>query len=131
MNKQSLKSIIIKHLTDIIVIASLLVLSISFLLVSTLTRKDGATAVITVGGVTVGEYPLDRNGEYTINNGTNMLTIGDGVAYMSYSSCPDHICENTGKVRYVGEQIVCLPNRVTVTVTGDAASTDGGVDFVS
>ena len=95
MNKQSLKSIIIKHRTDIIVIASLLVLSISFLLISTLTRKDGATAVITVGGVTVGEYPLDRNGEYTINNGTNILTVKDGVAYMSYSNCPDHICENT------------------------------------
>ena len=131
MNKESLKSFITKHRIDIIVIASLLLLSIGILLFSTLTRTEGATVTVTVDGVTVGEYPLDRNGLYTINNGTNMLTIGDGVAYMSYSSCPDHICENTGKVRYVGEQIVCLPNRVTVTVTGDAASTDGGVDFVS
>ena len=131
MTKDALKENIKKHRIDIIIIASLLLLSVLVLLIAQLTRSEGASAVVTVDGVTVGEYPLDRNGLYTINNGTNMLTIGDGVAYMSYSSCPDHICENTGKVRYVGEQIVCLPNRVTVTVTGDAASTDGGVDFVS
>ena len=129
MNKEMLKSIISKRRTDIIVIASLLVLSISLLLISTLTRKDGATAVVTVGGVTVGEYPLDLNGEYTINNGTNILTVKDGVAYMSYSNCPDHICENTGKVKHVGQQITCLPNRVTVTISGEI--TDDSVDLVS
>ena len=129
MTKEQLKNLAIKHRIDIIVIASLLVLSISFLLISTLTRKDGATAVITVGGVTVGEYPLDRNGEYTINNGTNILTVKDGVAYMSYSNCPDHICENTGKVKYVGQQITCLPNRVTITINGEM--TDDSVDLVS
>ena len=48
---------------------------------------------------------------------------------MSYSSCPDHICENTGKVKFVGEQIVCLPNRVSVTISGEMG--DDGVDFVS
>ena len=129
MTKESIRSFITKHRIDIIVIASLLLLSIGVLLFSTLTRTEGATVTVTVDGTTVGEYPLDRDGVYTINNGTNKLTVEGGVAYMSYSSCPDHICENTGKVRYVGEQIVCLPNRVTVTVSGDSA--DGGVDFVS
>ena len=58
--------------------------------------------------------------------GASIVTIG---AYMSYSSCPDHLCENTGRIKYVGETIVCLPNKVTVMVIGED---DGsGVDFVS
>ena len=61
--------------------------------------------------------------------GSNILTIENGTARMSDSSCPDHICENKGKIKYVGQTIVCLPNKLTVTVTGEAE--DDGVDFYS
>lgn len=118
-----------KYRIDAIVIASLLLLSSLVLLVVFLTRQEGATVSVTVDGVTVGEYPLNVNGVYELCNGKNVLTVEDGRAYMSYSSCPDHLCENTGRIKYVGEQIVCLPNKVTVTVIGED---DGsGVDFVS
>lgn len=128
MTKESLKKAISKHRIDIIVIASLLLLSIIVLLIVNLTKKEGAYVKVTVGGETVGEYPLSKNGEYVLGGGTNTLTVKDGRAYMSYSSCPDHICENTGKIGHVGEQIVCLPNKVTVTVTGES---EISVDFVS
>ena len=128
--KETMKETIKKHRIDIIIIASLLLLSITVLLVTQITRKDGAAVTVTVNGETVGEYPLDRDGVYTINGGTNILTVEGGIAYMSYSDCPDHVCEKTGKVRYVGEQIVCLPNKVTVTVSGETLE-NGGVDFVS
>lgn len=129
MNKESIKGFISKHRIDLIVIASLLLLSLTVLIVVSLTRREGAVAAVTVDGVTVGEYSLDKDGVYPLNGGTNTLTVKDGAAYMSYSSCPDHVCENTGKVRYVGETIVCLPNRLTVTVTGEDGG--NGVDFVS
>ena len=118
-----------KYRIDVVVIASLLLLSSLVLLVIFLTRQEGERVTVTVDRVTVGEYPLDVNGVYELCNGKNVLTVEDGRAYMSYSSCPDHLCENTGKIKYVGEQIVCLPNKVTVTVIGE---NDGsGVDFVS
>ena len=128
--KETPKEFIKKHRIDIIVIASLLLLSLLVLLIAQLTRKDGAVAIVTVNGETVGEYPMDLDAVYTINGGTNILTVEGGIAYMSYSDCPDHVCERTGKVRYVGEQIVCLPNKVTVTVSGEIPG-DSGVDFVS
>ena len=117
-----------KHKLDIIVIASLLLLSAAVLIATTLSRRGGASVEVTVGGELVGTYSLGIDAVYELNGGTNILTVSGGVAYMSYSNCPDHTCENTGRVRYVGEMIVCLPNRITIEVVGE---TDGGVDFVS
>ena len=128
MTKESIKSFIIKRRIDIIVITSLLLLSIIVLLIINLKKKEGALVRIEIEGETVGEYPLNVDKEYSLNGGTNVLVIKDGVAYMTYSDCPDHICEKTGKIKYVGETIVCLPNKVSVTIIGDS---DGGVDLVS
>ena len=117
-----------KHKLDIIVIVSLLLLSAVVLIATTLSRQGGASVEVTVDGELVGTYSLGTDAVYELNGGTNVLTVSGGVAYMSYSNCPDHTCENTGRVRYVGEMIVCLPNRITIEVVGE---TDGGVDFVS
>ena len=119
---------IYKYRIDILVIASVLLLSAAALLTLHLTKKEGAYAEVTVDGETVGKYSLAQDGVYPLNGGTNTLTVRDGRAYMSYSECPDHVCENTGKVRYVGQTIVCLPNRLTVRIVGKS---DGSVDFVS
>ena len=128
MTKEQLKNLAIKHRIDIIVIASLLLLSLLVMLVVQLTRVEGAVLEVKVDGKTVGEYPLALDSVYELNGGTNVLTVKDGVAYMSYSNCPDHICENKGKIKYVGQTITCLPNLLTVTVRGES---DDAVDFVS
>jgi hypothetical protein len=128
MTKDQIISLIKKHRTDIIVIASLLIISLVVILVVNLTKEEGAYAEVAINGVTVGEYSLEIDGVYSLNGGTNVLTIENGVAYMSYSNCPDHVCENMGKVRYVGETITCLPNRITITIVGDS---EGSVDFIS
>lgn len=128
MNKESIKAFVSKRRIDIVVIASLLLLSLLALLFITLTRKEGAAVEITVDGDVVATYSLFKNGEYELNGGTNTLVIENGVAYMDYSSCPDHVCERKGKIRYAGQTIVCLPNKLTVTIVGE---TDESVDFVS
>lgn len=128
MAQSKARSFIYKHRIDIIVISSLLFFSIFFLLISELTKKEGSFAEVTVDGATVGKYSLEIDSTYSINNGTNVITVENGWVYMSYSSCPDHVCEKTGKAKHVGQTIVCLPNRVTVTIIGKS---DGGVDFVS
>jgi hypothetical protein len=130
---QALLLIIKKHRISIIVVASLLLLSLGTLIVFSLTRVEGAdvpTAAveITVDGEVVATYSLFDNGTYELNGGTNVIVIEGARVYMTHSDCPDHTCENTGKVRYVGETITCLPNLLTITVRGDS---DDGVDFVS
>ena len=117
-----------RYRADIIFIAAAILLSLLVLLIITVTKKDGAVAVVEIDGTVSGEYPLYIDGEFSLNGGTNILVIENGSAYLRYSECPDHTCERIGKIRFVGETIVCLPNRLTVTIKGEA---DGGVDIVS
>ncbi len=128
MRQNKSNSVMGKYRLDIIVIAALLLISLLILLVVDFTKKDGAYAQVILDGNLVGEYSLAVDGSYVLNDGTNILTVEKGVAYMSYSSCPDHICENTGKVKFVGQTIVCLPNLITITIVGES---EDSVDFVS
>ena len=125
---KKMRELITKYRIDIIVVSSFLVLAVAVLLVINLTKTEGSYAEVVVDGGVVGKYPLAVNGVYSLNGGTNTLTVKDGVAYMSYSDCPDHTCENVGKVKHVGQTIVCLPNHLTITIIGEA---DDSVDFVS
>ena len=117
-----------KYRADVIVVSVILLISLLLLLTVTLTMKKGASVRAEVDGVTVGEYPLSINGTFTLNGGSNVLVIENGEAYLSFSTCPDHTCEKVGRIKYVGQTIVCLPNKLSVTVFGDA---EDGVDLVS
>lgn len=118
-----------KYRLDIIVIVLLLLVAVSLLLIVTLTKKSGNVVVVEIDGVISEEFPLSVDGVFTLNGGTNTLVIENGEAYISYSDCPDHTCEKTGRIRYVGQTIVCLPNRLSVTVQGE--QTENGVDLIS
>ena len=113
---------------DVILIASLLIVSAVTVGIMLLTRKGGDYVIVEIAGERVGEYSLFANAEYELNGGTNILVIENGEAYLSYANCPDHTCVRTGRIKYTGQSIVCLPNKVTVTVKGNVHS---GVDFVS
>lgn len=128
MKPQKTHTCIQKYRIDIIVVASFLILSIAVLLIINFTKKEGSYAEVTLDGNVIGEYSLAVDGSYSLNGGTNTLTVENGVAYMSYSNCPDHVCENTGKIKHVGQTIICLPNRLTVTIVGES---NDSVDFVS
>lgn len=103
---------------DLWLILVLLLLSLALLLSFFLMRKTGERVTVTVDGVTVGLYSLSEDGTYPLNGGTNLLVIEDGAARMEEANCPDGTCVRTGRIRYTGERIVCLPNRITVTVVG-------------
>ena len=117
-----------KYRLDIIFIGAILLISLAVFAIASLNKKEGTVAVVEINGVVTSEYSLSVDGTFSLNGGSNVLVIENGAAYVSYSDCPDHICEKTRKARYVGERIVCLPNRISITIKG---STDSGVDLVS
>ena len=81
----------------------------------------GDTVRVTVSGKVFGTYPLgeDKKIEVRKNGNVNLVVIEDGCVKMESASCKNQICVHTGKIRKAGQSIVCLPNRVSVTIEGE------------
>ena len=113
---------------ELIIIAALLLAAIGAGLWFFLGRTPGAWAVVRVEGREVARYSLSQNGVYPLNGGTNVLTVDNGSAAVTEADCPDKICVEQGRMRYTGQCITCLPNKLTVTLEGGDAPE---VDLVS
>lgn len=113
-----------KLLADVILVSVLLIVSLSVFLFISLSKEEGTTAVVSVNGAVVAEYPLSVNGTYELNGGTNVLVIENGKAYVSHATCPDGLCKNQGRISMTGERIVCLPNKVMIEIIGEGEGLD-------
>ena len=82
-------------------------------------RGEGDSVTVSIDGAVIATYPLsvDRTEEIrTPDGGLNRLIIKDGKAYVESASCPDGICAAHKPIHRDGESIVCLPNKVVITV---------------
>ena len=113
---------------DIIVIGGILLTALASFLVIELTKEPGSEVIVKIDGNEVARYSLLIDDEYELNNGTNILCIKNGEAYLIDASCPDHLCVKQGKISKNGETITCLPYKLTVTVIGGE---DPSLDLVS
>ena len=128
------KSDRIHRRNDILLIALLLVVSATLFVYLFVFRKSGNTVEVTVDGKLYGTYSLSGNMSHDIvtgkdGEGLNRFVIEDGKVYMEYASCPDGICVSHPPVFRDGQSIVCLPNRVVVTVVSE--TDDNETDIVA
>ena len=123
MQKNVLKKLFISHKFDFLLGAVLLIAALCLFVVFKTTRKNGSYVCIKQGKNIV------EDSEYEIKSfyGSNTLVIKDGYAYMSESSCKDHLCEKMGKISNVGETIICLPNEVFVEIISSKEKYDAVV----
>ena len=92
----------------------LLTLALSLFLLTAFADKGNA-AKVTLDGKLYGVYTT--NSDKTIDiNGTNTIVIEDGAIYMKSACCENNTCVKQGKITKAGQSIICLPNRVTVTL---------------
>lgn len=119
------KNKVISHLrNDVILVVLLLAISALAFVYLFMFRKGGDTVKVTVDGREYGTYSLSQDISKDIVTGENgdnfnSFVINDGKVYMSSASCPDGICVNHSAIFRDGESIVCLPNRVVITVISD------------
>ena len=116
-----------KQRADLVVIGSLLLLALILWLVLGAFRTEGGEVVVRVDGVETERHALTEDGIYPLNGGSNILVIADGRAWLTEANCPDLLCVKQGKIHYTGQSIICLPNRLSVTVEGGESD---GVDAV-
>ena len=96
-----------------------------------LSTTENPVAVIKVDGK---EYKrIDLLTDETIkiendNGGYNVLKISERKADIIDASCPDKLCVHQKPAEYRGENLVCLPNKVTVEIENGK---DSGIDAVT
>ncbi len=85
---------------------------------------EGSYITITVDGKEYKTYSLLEEQTITIGEGetVNVIEIKGGKAYMTSASCPDQLCVNQNEIHYDKQSIICLPNKVVITVTSDEDS---------
>lgn len=115
---------------DMILITAALLTAGVFLLCINVFSTAGEYAVVEVNGETVVQLSLAEDTVYDIeieNEVTNTLKIENGEAKMISADCPDKICVNHRSISKNNESIICLPNKVIITIVSDAESDIDGV----
>lgn len=122
--EKSARRFLLGHKNDLLLVLALLAAAGGVWGYTLLTRRGGGAVEIAVDGETAAVLPLSGNRRYTWTGaaGENTLVIENGAAYMGAADCPDRLCVRRGPVRYAGETIICLPHRLTVTVTDSGAA---------
>lgn len=106
---------------DYIVFALIILLSAGIFVFSQNDIVEAAEkqVVVSVNGKIEGRYKLgDEAQTYTIDNefGKNTFVITNDGVHMSESDCKDKICINMGHITRTGESIICLPNRLIISL---------------
>lgn len=91
-----------------------------------LRPKGGMAAEIYLDGELVQTIDLDtltEPVEIPVGDG-NILQAEKGRVRMLSADCPDQLCVHMGWTDSPAKPIVCLPNRVTVVITGTNGESD-------
>lgn len=75
----------------------------------------GTTVVVSIDGEEYGRYSLLKEQVVQIGE-TNTLVIHNHEADMLFAECPDQICVKHTPIADTDENIICLPNKVVVTI---------------
>ncbi len=72
-------------------------------------------AVVTVNDAVVARLPLDMDTTCELTTGHTVI-VQNGAVSVASAPCPDKICETYADARHLGACIVCLPEKMVITV---------------
>lgn len=111
---------------DIVLIVGCLLAALVFCGLWLALRRGGGTVIVEQDGRETARYALTKDRTVKIEGaaGYNILVIEGGETWLSEADCPNLLCVKTGKIRYGGQSIVCLPHKVAVRIVGGASALD-------
>jgi hypothetical protein len=100
-----------------IVLAGFLIAG-AFLAFEIVSNSHGRTVVIEEGNEVVGSYRLSEDRTIPVQGplGISTVVIEHGEVYMADSPCANKVCIDMGKISEKGDSIICLPNRIYITI---------------
>ena len=107
--------------TDVFLLAGILIFAAAAMVfLHLLIGGAGATVSVLVDGEVFGEYSLFEDRAIDIENGFgyNRIVIKKGSVYVESADCPDKYCVTHKPINGADENIICLPHRLVVSVSG-------------
>lgn len=90
-----------------------------------------AWAEVRSGDVIVGRYALDRARTVEVAGrlGASRLALEPGRARFVTGPCRNQVCVHSGWLRHDGEAAACLPNGVSVALSGGAMASLDAISY--
>lgn len=90
-----------------------------------------ATVEVRSGDTVVGRYPLNIDRQLRVEGraGISVLDIRNGRARFLSGPCRNKICVHGGWLSHSGDAAACLPNRVSIHLSGNSGPELDGVSF--
>ena len=107
---------------EAIIIGSIALLALLGILLPKLFQKGDVYAVVECGEVHC-EIPLNKNCTHTIEGVSGVFEVKDGRIRLIQAECTDKICEKTGFIGTAGQSIICVPQKITVTIKSSDSNT--------
>ncbi len=103
---------------DILIITALIIFAAAAAIIISLLPSKGKTVNVQVNNKPYGSYSLFENKTVKIKtkNGYNVLKIQNGYTWVEKSDCKNQVCVHHKKISKNGENIICLPHGVVITV---------------
>ena len=89
-----------------------------------------ALAIVLLGSMWLQFSMKANNNRYdVVSNGktVNTVLVKDGAVSMIYADCPDGVCTAHTPISRAGERIICLPNRVEISIESSSSNELDGV----
>ena len=104
---------------DIVLFIILISLGIASSVWLSTTSHSGDKVTVTVDGKRYGVYSLSEDKPIAVKQGN--IRIKHGYVTMSEASCENQVCVKHKAISKTGESIICLPNKVVVSISGKEA----------
>lgn len=120
--------------TDLLLIIVLALIPVLFMIFNMYgaLHADNPELVVYVDGEEYGRYLLNEDRTIDIG-GTNVCRIEGGRAWMTEANCPDQICVHSAAIDEKGGNIVCLPNKIILTIENneEGSASEDALDGVA
>ena len=120
--KSSFSSILYLFTTgDKILVVAIILIGIFSIFALNKYQQPGQTVSIKVSGQIKHRLKLNQDREILVTGpiGKTVIQIKDKKITVIHSDCPEKICVKTGAIHRAGEIIVCVPNKVVISIEGE------------
>jgi len=113
---------ILRYMTksDIALVAVLTLASLGSMLAMRSFALDGGHVLIEPADSRLVEVSLTVDSIHSVSGplGETIVVVEDSKVHIKSSPCPHHYCERMGNIRRRGEVLVCVPNKVVISIKG-------------